>query len=231
MYTNEYQPSERRIGFNRAAFLPGLLERIPPERLHTGKRLQRIEVNDELEKTGKAVTIHFEDGTSVRADVVIGADGLRSVTRHHVLEGLVPHDDILARPLNLWDARLMVPIELVHENLGSLLPAAGTSQAIMVTGKDGVIYFTVKEGGKYAGCVIAGRRPQSTTSPWRFTLTQELLDDAFGDDWGKLGQTVKRFYLDQSKPEAFFEWDVNIFPTFCKGRVCLIADAAHAAAP
>ena len=46
-----------------------------------GKRLQRFEHDDH------GVTIHFEDGTSSKGDILVGADGIKSVGR--VLESLL----------------------------------------------------------------------------------------------------------------------------------------------
>lgn len=44
-----------------------------------GKRLRRVEEQE------KRVTVHFEDGTSASGDILVGADGLNSVVREHLL--------------------------------------------------------------------------------------------------------------------------------------------------
>ncbi|KAH7018073.1 uncharacterized protein B0I36DRAFT_435462 [Microdochium trichocladiopsis] len=46
-----------------------------------GKKAARIEEGDD------GVTVHFEDGTSAAGDVVVGADGVHSITRRHIFGG------------------------------------------------------------------------------------------------------------------------------------------------
>ncbi len=50
-----------------------------PGTLHFGKKLVRLDDN------GTDVMLEFEDGTSVRADIVIGADGINSKVREALL--------------------------------------------------------------------------------------------------------------------------------------------------
>ena len=52
-----------------------LLKPIPKERLHTGKQLVRIE------ERGPRRAAVFKDGTEALADLVIGADGIKSEVR------------------------------------------------------------------------------------------------------------------------------------------------------
>ena len=65
---------------HRAKFLEEFVKLIPEGVAHFGKRLDRIE---ELDKGG--LVLHFKDGTTATADCVIGADGVHSVTRKHLL--------------------------------------------------------------------------------------------------------------------------------------------------
>ncbi|SOC45279.1 6-hydroxynicotinate 3-monooxygenase [Rhizobium subbaraonis] len=54
-------------------------DQLKPGTLHFGKKLVRIDDN------GTDVMLEFEDGTSVRADIVIGADGINSKVRETLL--------------------------------------------------------------------------------------------------------------------------------------------------
>ena len=65
---------------HRAKFLDEFVKLIPEGVSHFGKRLVRIE---EIEAGG--VVLHFKDGTTATADCVIGADGVHSVARKHIL--------------------------------------------------------------------------------------------------------------------------------------------------
>ena len=49
--------------------------------VHFGRRLVRV--NESEEK----VTVYFEDGTSATGDILVGAEGTRSVVRKHILKG------------------------------------------------------------------------------------------------------------------------------------------------
>jgi len=56
----------------------------PAERYHRGKGLMAFE------QSGQAVHAHFSDAGSIRADVLIGADGLRSTVRQQCLPDIAP---------------------------------------------------------------------------------------------------------------------------------------------
>ena len=61
-----------------------LRDAFPAERYHRGRGLKAFE------QSGDAVVAHFADGPSRRADVVIGADGLRSTVRQQCLPRILP---------------------------------------------------------------------------------------------------------------------------------------------
>ncbi|CAF9908492.1 MAG: hypothetical protein HETSPECPRED_008094 [Heterodermia speciosa] len=65
---------------HRADFLDELVKAVPAERAHFKKCLQKIE-----DKDGSPIVMRFSDGTSVTADVVIGADGIHSNVRKYLL--------------------------------------------------------------------------------------------------------------------------------------------------
>jgi len=56
----------------------------PRERYHLGKKLAGLDAREDR------VTINFADGTSAEADLVVGADGIRSAVRQAVLPPLEP---------------------------------------------------------------------------------------------------------------------------------------------
>ena len=71
----------RYLMVHRGDFHALLIEAVKPDTLHFGKRLT------ELDWTGKVVKLFFADGSKAEADIVIGADGVRSRCRE-ILVGL-----------------------------------------------------------------------------------------------------------------------------------------------
>ena len=65
---------------HRAKFLDEFVKLVPKEIAHFGKRLDAISDNGTA-----GVSLHFKDGTTATADCVIGADGVHSVVRKHLL--------------------------------------------------------------------------------------------------------------------------------------------------
>ena len=72
------QSETGQSSIHRAKFLESLVELIPEDIAHLGKRLEFIDESDE------DVTMRFEDGTTAKADCVVGADGIHSHTRRLV---------------------------------------------------------------------------------------------------------------------------------------------------
>lgn len=60
---------------HRATLQKALLKQLPAEILHLGKRVLTVDASSE-----DKVVVKFEDGTEVEADLVIGADGIKSVS-------------------------------------------------------------------------------------------------------------------------------------------------------
>ncbi len=84
--TNEYplgKDAEERYGapflaMHRGDLHAALADLVPAEHIHLGRKLQSID------QDGSQVSLTFEDGERVQADVVIGADGVHSLIRDHV---------------------------------------------------------------------------------------------------------------------------------------------------
>ncbi|KAJ5643494.1 uncharacterized protein N7484_006001 [Penicillium longicatenatum] len=61
--------------FHRGHLHAALLEHVPKECVHLGKKITRANVSDD------GVSLHFEDGTCAYGHILIGADGIRSKVR------------------------------------------------------------------------------------------------------------------------------------------------------
>ena len=62
--------------FHRGHLHAALLEHVPRELIHLKKRAVKAEVGKD------GATVFFEDGTSATGDVLIGADGIKSVSAY-----------------------------------------------------------------------------------------------------------------------------------------------------
>lgn len=65
---------------HRASLQKALLKKLPAEILHLGKRVVGVDTS-----SGENVIVHFEDSTSITADIVIGADGIKSVSLRYAV--------------------------------------------------------------------------------------------------------------------------------------------------
>lgn len=72
------EPRSRQI--HRAHLLDVLLEKVPASKISTNKRLIGIEWQGSTED----YTLTFHDGTTAKADIVIGCDGIKSAVRSHL---------------------------------------------------------------------------------------------------------------------------------------------------
>src|SRR5215813_12876090 len=88
--------------FHRADLHRALVSALPADRVHLGCRFKHLVDRDD------GIEAQFEDGTSISADVLIGADGIHSAVRHALLgpehprftgcvayRGLVPADRLM----------------------------------------------------------------------------------------------------------------------------------------
>jgi salicylate hydroxylase len=95
------EPRSRQI--HRAHLLDVLKSKVPDSKISKGKKLVKVERNS----SSDSYTLHFADGTSAEADVVVGCDGIKSVVRAHlgkadhpiysgqmVYRGYVSYDDL-----------------------------------------------------------------------------------------------------------------------------------------
>ena len=94
---------------HRAHFLDDLVKLVPSQRAHFNKRIDSLE-----DKQGGPVVILFKDGTTATADAVIGADGVHSVVRAHLL-GKEAAKPVFAGSVAF---RALVPMDKAVEKLG-----------------------------------------------------------------------------------------------------------------
>ncbi|MFT4213000.1 MAG: FAD-dependent urate hydroxylase HpxO [Microbacterium sp.] len=184
-----------------------LMESFGRDRIHLGMRVVAVAQDDDT------VTVTFENGETATGDVLIGADGARSLTREHVLgekteriysgytnfNGLVPIDTRVG-PADQWTTYV------ADGKRASVMPVAGDRF---------YFFFDV---------------PQPAGLPYDRAEPVAPLRAAF-DGWAD----GVRHLIDAIDPAASLNrveiWDIDPFHTWVRGRVALLGDSAHNTAP
>ncbi|GAA2066910.1 FAD-dependent monooxygenase [Streptomyces albiaxialis] len=167
------------------------------------------------------VTARFADGTTARGDVLIGADGLHSLTRR-LIDPDAPEPRHTGQTTVCGYAR-DVPSELA--------PARGT-------------YRMIRGSRAFLGCTLA---PDGTV--WWFAntpgeeLPRERLSTATPDRAERWREHVAGLFADDASPAAAIvratggeivatnAYDIARTPHWSRGPLVVLGDAAHTAAP
>ncbi|USI77645.1 FAD-dependent monooxygenase [Sphingopyxis sp. USTB-05] len=192
----------------------GILEarvrELAPSAIHLGKALERYEEGPDN------VTLYFADGTMASGDLLIGADGIKSVVRAQ-MHGLEP-----ARYTGNVAWRVMVPVEKLPPDFQ---PPIFVNW--MGPDKHMVVYWV--HGGKllnFVGCV---EKPEWTQEGWAINAPW---DDLKADFVG-FHQDVQTM-IDAADKDNCFCWALNNRPRlefWSTERVTLLGDSAHPTLP
>jgi hypothetical protein len=154
----------------RGPLLKALLSLLPQDILHAGKKLTSIVQADDVEIT-------FEDGTIAHFDAVIGADGLFSTVRKHVLQGAEEHG---ASPVGGWECRNLVPLEKAKAVLGDA--SFEVDREYCWAGDGGFMMHALVENGTMVQCIVTAHEkdfPRDRKRP----VTRDVLESAVGNSW------------------------------------------------
>jgi 2-polyprenyl-6-methoxyphenol hydroxylase-like FAD-dependent oxidoreductase len=186
-------------------------------RVEHQKKLIDVELVDRLDGEGRQVVAHFEDGTLERGDFLIGADGLHSRTRQVILP-VAPRPEYSGF-VDCGGFAYPSPA----------LPVTGSMQ--MTFGQRAFFGAVAKPDGEV--CWFSNlhwpqepKRGELTAIPeeeWRRRLLA-----AHGNDHEPIPTLIR------STPGPLGRWgiyELPSLPTWHRGPVCLIGDAAHAASP
>ncbi|APA09077.1 hypothetical protein SS1G_02963 [Sclerotinia sclerotiorum 1980 UF-70] len=202
---------------HRAHFLDELVKLVPEENAQFGKRVEKVE------ESGDRLLMTFEDGTTAEADAVIGCDGIKSRTRHVVLGD--DHEATLPVFSGKYAYRGLIPMEKAIEAVGESL--AKDSQ--MYLGHQGhVLTFPIEKGATMNVVAFRTKKDKKWNNEnWVLPMKES---DMFSDfqGWGK---DVKHILSLMEKPDVWAIFDHLPAPTYYKGRLVLLGDAAHASTP
>lgn len=167
-------------------------------------------------ETADGVTLHFADGSSAKGDLLIGADGLKSVVRKQIV-GEIP-------ATYTGDAawRIVVPVERLPTNF--LEPVMSV---FMGPGGHAVCYYL--RGGALLNFVGIVETEEVSEESWTVKRPwTELKADFAG--WHPIIQTV----IDCADKDKCYRWSLHNRPpiqNWSTKRVTLLGDSAHPTLP
>lgn len=196
------------FGVHRVALLETLAGRLPGEALRLGHRCVGVE------ESRSGAEVYFADGTSAAADAVVGADGVHSVIRSHVV------GEVRGRYSGTIGYRGLVSVE----DLPSL-PDPTPLQFWAGPGRH-LLHYAI-DGGRTINFLAVVRLAEWTKSAWMEECAASDAVDAFAG-WHPavtemVGATAigSRWALHDLAPLRRWHTD----------RVVLVGDAAHTMVP
>lgn len=195
-------------GIHRADLQQILADAVGRDRMHLGK-----EITSYTQEDGE-VTIQFADGTSAQADLVVGADGARSIVR----ELLVGGDD------KIYTGRSGFRGLVAVKDLPSLPDPTAIQFWI---GPDGhLLHYPIGGDGDVINFLLVKRMPWDS---------EDWTVEAGEDEHLRLFEGWHPAVIEMiSAPTFDRRWALNRRPwlsSWSDGRVVLLGDAAHALVP
>jgi len=205
------------VNMRRSTLLEALINKAWSENveLHFEKRLARIE-----DRADQPIVVHFTDGSSAEGDFVIGADGVHSAVRQHVIpDGPRPFDT------GLVGFGGFVPRSLIED--------FGVGQRIIATfGQSGFFGYGFASPDPESGAMWWSTQPSGGIPAATFramdqdAVRRHLLD--FHAGWH---QPIPLILEAADNFAVTDTLDVATLPTWSRGRTLLVGDAAHATSP
>lgn len=183
-----------------------LMDEFGRDQIYLGKKMVSLE-----DKTD-SVEVHFADGSSTQADLLIGADGTHSLTRTYVLGQQVQRR--YAGYVN-WNGLVEISEDLAPAQQWTTYVGEGKRASLMPVA-DGKFYFFL-DVPLPAG--LDNNRDEY----------KKLLKQYFVDWCQPVQQLIER--LDPQKTNRVEIHDIEPFIQFYKGRVVILGDAAHSTTP
>jgi 2-polyprenyl-6-methoxyphenol hydroxylase-like FAD-dependent oxidoreductase len=187
------------LGVLRPRFHELLVGAVGQERLRLGARFDRFEQDDD------GVTAHFADGTTVRGDVLIGADGVKSTVRAQLLGDSEP------RYAGYVTRRGVLETEAAKDGLERIFLGRGQRFLFYPVGR-WIMYWTA----------ATNEPPQARETGAE--IKQTVLDRFQG--WP---EPVEAFVeaTDEGKSFIAVTYDRDPVDRWGEGRVTLLGDSAH----
>lgn len=192
------------------AILAKAVQQLKADVIHLNKRTTHFEEDD------NGVTAFFDDGTSASGDILVGADGVKSVIREQIA-GEVPATYTGDSAWRLTVPKEKLPADFMEEVMSVWMGPA----------KHAVSYWI--RGGDLLNFVGAVETPVAREESWTAKFPWEDLKADF-EGWHPDIQTV----IDLVDKDECYRWALYRRPTidvWSTARATILGDAAHATLP
>ncbi|CAJ2514003.1 Uu.00g021220.m01.CDS01 [Anthostomella pinea] len=213
---------------HRAHFIEGLLEDTPGLKARVGFGMRAVEISQNQDQDGGGegegeVQVKFADGTTAAFDVVLGAEGVKSLSRRYVLGPGHP----AVEPVN-HDSWRAIYRHVPMAEAAAALPRASIERVRCFCTPLGYVNgIPVDLGRTYTvGCYLRDDK-RTAAGGWG-------LGEAFDkDEWSEFSEDTRALVelLAKNPSEDWKIQDHDPAPTYVRGGVAMLGDAAHATAP
>ncbi|MGW0948029.1 FAD-dependent monooxygenase [Streptomyces sp. NPDC002623] len=189
---------------HRADLLDALRSAVPQRSIHLGKRCVSVEFE------GDQAVLRFEDGETVRPDILIGADGVHSRVRNAIV------GPTQARESGICAYRALVPAGQAPDF------ARRRAQTLWIGPDHHLVHYPVS-GEDYINLVAFAPAGTNSVESWTATATlRELLDEFAGWD-SRLVELITA----ADTPGRWALLDREPLDRWNRGNATLLGDAAH----
>uniref|UniRef100_A0A0C4DI35 Salicylate hydroxylase homolog 1 n=1 Tax=Fusarium oxysporum (strain Fo5176) TaxID=660025 RepID=A0A0C4DI35_FUSOF len=211
-------------GCHRGSFVNELLNILPNDVIRFNKHLAKAE-----DQGNDKVQLFFQDGTIEEADAIVGCDGIKSKMRE-LLVGQ-NHPSAKCSYTHKYAYRGMIPMPQAVEVLGE---ERALNATIWMGNDRHLLSYPVARGtilNVVAYCTSSDDWPSESQLTLPATR-KDLVDDfrLFTPLFTPLGLKIIDCAEKLDRWGIFDLGDCPV-PTFAKGRMCIIGDAAHASSP
>jgi 2-polyprenyl-6-methoxyphenol hydroxylase-like FAD-dependent oxidoreductase len=205
------------VNMCRSTLLEALINRAWSEsvELHFEKRLARIE-----DRADQPIVAHFTDGSTAEGDFLIGADGVHSAVRAHVIpDGPQPFDT------GLIGFGGFVPRSVIEDS--------GIGGRVVATcGQSGFFGYGFCSPDPGTGAMWWSTQPSNGVPAATFrAMDQEAMRRHLLDFHVGWHEPIPRILRAADNFAVTDTLDVATLPTWWRGRTLLVGDAAHATSP
>lgn len=214
--------------FYRPHLQETILDYLPREVIHLNKRVVDVKVQE------RGVDVEFEDTTTIHADLLVGADGIRSAVRGYFVPDFELKWSGLIAYRSAFDVKLLDHVEDLPEDTtqwvcctpSNLLPETNIDQ--QWSSRDGIL-GTKMGRDKYGIVAFHHADPSKDQHLLEKTYWDETTDTArFREMYDDFHPVVKNIVGAASQVRTYPNFYGGFLETYeFGGRVVLVGDAAH----